>query len=105
MTILLDNACKYSADGSKILVALHRVDDKPRLSVTNFGEVIPPQMLSAIFERFVRVDKSRSREKGGYGLGLAIADSIARLHSARIFASSSAEHGTTFSVVFPKTNA
>ena len=72
-----------------------------KLSVTNTGLPIPQDQLERIFERFFRVDKSRAREQGGYGLGLAIAKSIADMHNAKISVQSTQEAGTAFTVTFP----
>lgn len=98
--ILLDNACKYSNDLGRIQVRLYRQGEKIKLTVSNTGEVIPAEQLNSIFERFFRVDKSRAREQGGYGLGLAIAQSIAEMHNASISVHSTPEAGTTFTITF-----
>lgn len=74
--ILLDNAIKHSYKNKEIKVMLKEIKGTIRFVVTNYGEVIPEEDLDKIFERFYRVDKSRSREKGGYGLGLSIAKTI-----------------------------
>lgn len=98
--ILLDNAAKYSNDLGHIKVRLYRQGEKIKLSVSNTGEVIPAEQLNSIFERFFRVDKSRAREQGGYGLGLSIAQSIAEMHNASISVHSAPEAGTTFTITF-----
>ena len=100
--ILIDNACKYAGLGGRVDVKLARRDGRIQLSVTNTGDVIPPEQLSHVFERFYRADKARTGGKSGYGLGLAIAAGIARLHSGDIAATSDAEHGTVFSVTLPE---
>ncbi len=102
VVILLDNAVKYAGEGGSVTLRLDMLQDHPRLSVHNTGPAISPEHLPHLFERFYRSDASRDRAQGGYGLGLAIAKSIADGHSAKISASSSAEKGTTFTVVFPK---
>ncbi len=99
--ILLDNACKYTDKNGQIHVCLQQKQDKVNFSVTNSGTPIAPQHLPHIFERFYRADKSRTRETGGYGLGLSIAKTIAGMLIGRISAASSPEEGTTFTVVFP----
>jgi len=71
------------------------------LSVHNAGEPIPFGALPHIFDRFYRADASRVRAEGGYGLGLAIAKTIADAHSAAITASSNANIGTTFTFEIP----
>lgn len=98
--ILLDNACKYSGQRGTISVKLTKNSEhKVILAVNNTGSYIPPDQQEQIFERFFRLDKSRSREHGGYGLGLAIARSIVRMHNGKISVQSTQETGTTFTVV------
>ena len=97
--ILVDNACKYASVGSTIGVSLAKSPNHVTLSVTNQGNVIDPEDLPHLFDRFYRSDKARERETGGFGLGLAIAKGIAEAHGGSISASSSAEAGTTFTVV------
>lgn len=101
LVILLDNAIKYSDEQGTITVSLTETKErKVVLSVTNTGTPIPQDQIEHIFDRFYRVDESRSREQGGYGLGLAIAQSIAQRHNAVIDVQSSPAFGTTFSVIF-----
>lgn len=85
-TILIDNAVKHSDDGGKIYVALtqDKQKNKVRLIVANSGDPIPAECLEKIFERFYRVDKSRTRATGGSGLGLSIAKSIVDAHNGTI---------------------
>ncbi len=99
VAILMDNACKYAGEGGRVTVTLEKVQDKARLSVHNTGEPIPPDQLPRVFERFYRADSARAG--GGYGLGLAIAKSIAEAHRGRITAESTKEAGTTFTVTLP----
>lgn len=98
--ILIDNAVKYAAANSKVSVSLARKGKGCVLRVNNRGNVIPPDDLSHIFDRFYRSDKARSRTdgQGGFGLGLAIAKGIAESHGGSISCTSSAEAGTTFTV-------
>lgn len=98
--ILLDNAVKYSFKNSEIKVSLKSTKQKVYLSVSNNGESIPSEDLDKIFDRFYRVDKSRSREKGGYGLGLSIAKTIIERYKGKIYAKSD-NNTTTFFVEFP----
>jgi signal transduction histidine kinase len=101
IVILIDNACKYSEKKGKIIVELSKKQDKVKLTVkNNTGEIIPKDQIDNIFVRFYRVDKSRAREKGGYGLGLAIAESIVKSHNGKISVESIEETGTTFTVTF-----
>ena len=99
--ILLDNACKYSGTHGTITVKLERIGAVAVLTMHNTGDPIPPQALPHIFERFYRADGSRVRAEGGYGLGLALAKTIADTHDATLTAASGAEEGTTFTFVIP----
>ncbi len=99
--ILLDNAVKYAGEHGKVVLNLTRVQDRLRLAVTNSGPPIPPEHLPHLFERFYRADSSRSRDRGGYGLGLAIAQTIVHTHGGRITVTSSAQQGTCFIAVLP----
>lgn len=98
INILIDNAIKNTpADGS-ISVQLTSDKNKTEIRVSNTGPGIPAEHLDKIFERFYRVDTSRTRENGGYGLGLAIAKSIVEQHQGRIYARSNPGVDTTFVV-------
>ncbi|GGA29629.1 sensor histidine kinase [Paenibacillus physcomitrellae] len=96
--ILLDNAVKYAGSKGSIEVQLGRQKGHILLAVSNTGPGIPPEHLDKIFDRFYRVDASRSRQKGGYGLGLAIAKSIVEQHRGKIYARSTPNETTTFYV-------
>ena len=98
---LVDNACKYAEEGGNVHVTLTREAQTARLAVTNSGAVIDAADLPHVFDRFYRADKSRSRETGGFGLGLAIAREIAREHGGDITVASSPAEGTTFTVTLP----
>ena len=100
LMILLDNACKYAKNG-EILITLEQKHEKAVLRVKNTGPLIPKEDLEHIFERFYRASKSRSRETGGYGLGLSIAQSIIHNHKGSIKASSTTQEGTVFTVSLP----
>ena len=86
--ILLDNAIKYTNKSGKINVNLQQEKNKIKLKIKNTGEGIKKEDLEKIFERFYRVDSSRARETGGYGLGLSIAKSIVDSHKGKIYAES-----------------
>lgn len=96
--ILLDNALKYANDNGSIEVTLKKNYGNIILSVSNTGKGIPKESIGRIFDRFYRVDKSRSRESGGYGLGLAIAKTIVEQHGGKISVESIPDKLTTFSV-------
>ena len=87
ISILLDNAIKYGADGGTIRLKLQKSDRHAQLVVSNPGEPIPPDKLPHLFERFYRADDSRG-EKSGFGLGLSIAATVAQEHKASLRAES-----------------
>lgn len=94
---LIGNAIKYGAEGKRVLVKLHGDDELVTVSVTNYGYVIPPDELPHIFNKFYRVEQSRSSTTGGTGLGLAIAKEIVDMHGGTIQAASDL-NGTVFTV-------
>ena len=98
---LINNAIKYGKDGKNIVVKLKSIEElsKVEISVINFGKLIPEQSLKKIFDKFYRVDNSRTSETGGTGLGLAIAKSIVELHGGEITVKSDID-GTVFKVTF-----
>ena len=87
VSVLLDNAIKYGADGGTITLSLQKTDRQVKLTVSNPGEPIPAEQLPHLFERFYRADSSRG-EKSGFGLGLPIAASIAKEHHGKLWAES-----------------
>ena len=99
---LSDNAIRYNRPGGKVQIttACSR-DGHCTLTVADNGIGIPKEAQSSVFERFYRVDKSRSKATGGTGLGLAIVKHIARIHGARIKLESQVDEGTTITVTFP----
>jgi two-component system sensor histidine kinase CiaH len=102
MTILADNAIKYTEAGGKVRLEVRRASGgKVTLRVSDTGCGIPAEALPHIFDRFYRVDKARSREAGGTGLGLAIARWIAEAHGGSIRAESVPGEGTTMTVELP----
>ncbi len=100
IVILLDNANKYSNDNGLIRLKVYAEADKAYISVFNTGEPIPKECIPHLFERFYRVDKSRSREMGGSGLGLSIAKHIIEMNEGIISVNSDEEHGTEFVCAF-----
>ena len=100
-TTLIDNACKYADDGGRVDVTLRKAARKAELVVHNTGPAIADDDLPHVFDRFYRADKARTRDEGGYGLGLAIARAVAEEHGGAIAVTSDAEHGTTFTVTLP----
>jgi heavy metal sensor kinase len=105
VNILLDNAFKYTAPPGTVELALERKDDKAVIVVRDTGVGIAPEEQAKIFERFYRVDKARSRETQGAGLGLSIAQWIVERHGGAIRVESELGRGSTFCVELPRTTA
>ena len=101
-TNLCDNAIRYNQPGGHVELRCGTGPDGPWLQVEDNGIGIPQDSQARVFERFYRVDKSRSKATGGTGLGLAIVKHIALLHHARIDLQSQVGSGTTIKVTFPK---
>ena len=101
MTNLVENAVKYNNDGGSVKVVLDADHQNFTVKVMDTGVGIPEDALEHVFERFYRVDKSRSREIGGTGLGLAIARSAVLMHRGTIDVDSKLGVGTTFTVKIP----
>jgi signal transduction histidine kinase len=102
VTILIDNALKYSPPSSKVHVNLKKDGKKARLEVINTGKGISPEDLPHIFERFYRVDESRTNGNDtGFGLGLSLAKKIVELHHGDFTASSEPNKETIFTVSLP----
>jgi len=99
--ILLDNALKYTPSGGRIDLALTKSHRHGYISVSNTGEGIPSESIPYIFDRFYRVDKSRSRSEGSFGLGLSIAKAIIDQHNGKISCESIENERTTFTLKLP----
>ncbi len=99
---LIGNAIKYNNEKGHVTVRLELQGDSWLISVHDDGFGIPPEHLNRIFERFYRVDKSRSKKQGGTGLGLAISKHIIEAHQSKIEVESVVDKGTTFSFRLPK---
>lgn len=98
---LCDNAIKYNVENGRVEVAVSRGERGAAVTVSDTGIGIPAEYQSRIFERFFRVDKSRSKASGGTGLGLSIVKHIAQYHGAAIELQSGPGRGTSISVIFP----
>ena len=94
---LLSNALKYGVNGKQIVIHSEKIGSEVVITVKNDGKEIPKQSLDLLFDRFYRVEESRSQQTGGTGLGLAIAQSIVTLHNGYIYATS--ENGWTSFVI------
>ena len=97
---LVQNAIRYNKEGGFVQVTVKEAGGHPSLTVEDSGIGIPEESLDRVFERFYRVDKSRSRETGGTGLGLAIVKHIAQLHGAQVALESELGKGTKVTVTF-----
>ena len=98
---LAENGIKYNTPGGTLTITLSRGDDCGILKVTDTGTGIPEDALAHIFERFYRVDKARSRENGGSGLGLSIVRNMVKRNQGAIRVESTFGMGSTFTVEFP----
>ncbi|SHF03211.1 sensor histidine kinase [Lactonifactor longoviformis] len=97
---ILKNAIAYSYEDTVIEIRACRTEDKVKITFSNLGDPIPPNQLETIFEKFFRLDSSRSTHTGGAGLGLAIAKEIVQAHGGEIYAESGEER-TVFTVMLP----
>ncbi|HEY2164054.1 MAG TPA: HAMP domain-containing sensor histidine kinase [Gemmatimonadaceae bacterium] len=103
MRNLLENALKYSlSDSRAVQVTVEARDDGVRVGVTDDGVGIPPEDAERIFEPFFRVDRSRSKESGGYGLGLSICKRVMEAHGGQIVLEPGNGRGSTFALRFPR---
>jgi len=101
LTNLLSNALRYTPVNGSIEVAVTALPGSTRISILDSGPGIPKDSLPFIFERFYRVDRSRSRTDGGSGLGLAIARNLARAHGGELTAANHASGGAQFILTLP----
>ncbi len=101
LTNLIDNAVKFTPEGGSIRIRVEKNMDFARVKVIDTGMGIPKEEQEKIFKRFYRLDKSRSRETGGVGLGLSIAEWIVHAHHGKIEVNSELNQGSTFTVYLP----
>lgn len=107
LTILVDNALKYSPEHSVATVRLSKHGEQAAITVTNAGSGISPEDLPHIFDRFYRADTARTRNKktSGHGLGLSLAKRIVELHNGELSVSSAPDHETIFTIFLPIANS
>lgn len=105
VTNLLDNALVHTPAGGRIHLGASAADGLVTITVSDTGAGIPPEHLPHVFDRFYRVDPSRSRTTGGVGLGLAIARQLVEASSGRIAVASEPARGTTFTVTLPEASS
>jgi len=98
---LVDNAIKYSPEGARVIVETGTMADRVFLGVKDQGPGIAPEHRDRVFERFYRVDKSRSREMGGTGLGLSLVKWAAEAHGGNVEVETGAGRGSTFRMLLP----
>ncbi len=102
ISVLVDNALKYSTEDSKVYITISTSSRQAKFSIKNFGPGIEADVLPHIFDRFYRADNSRAKHVNkGYGLGLALAKKIVELHSGELSATSTPGKTTVFSVALP----
>ena len=102
LRIFIDNAIKYTPSGGYIYLSCEADEKQVCFKVQDTGIGIPKKDLERVFERFYRVDSSRTKETGGSGLGLSIAKYIAKGNNARLELTSELHKGTTVTAIFPR---
>ena len=98
---LTENAVKYNRPGGSVRVSVTQEPEKLLLRVSDTGSGIPDEYQRSIFQPFFRIDKSRSREYGGAGLGLSLVWEITNLHGGSVWVEESSENGTVIAVELP----
>ena len=98
---ILDNAVKYSLDRKEVHISLSILNDEAHIAIQDFGAGLSEEDQVRIFNRFYRVDKARSREKGGTGLGLPIVKELVETYEGRVSVESQLDHGSVFRIFLP----
>ena len=101
--ILMDNAVKYSLDRKEIILSLSKGEEHVEIAVQDFGMGMTEEDRKKVFSRFYRVDKARSRERGGNGLGLSIAKELIESYNGEISVTTLLNHGSIFKITLPLT--
>jgi len=104
MDNLIDNACKYSEEGTDVVVSAHHEDDNLIISVADHGIGIATEELERVFDRMYRVEQRLSAGGEGLGLGLSICKGLIEAHNGRIWAESKLRKGSTFYITLPLNN-
>jgi two-component system phosphate regulon sensor histidine kinase PhoR len=99
---LVENAVNYSPEGGRVTLAARTEGESVALTVSDEGPGLPDSDLERVFERFYRVDKSRTTDPGGTGLGLSIVRHLVELHGGRVSARNNPTGGATFTILLPK---
>jgi len=102
---LIDNGIRYNRSGGSVDITAFDVDNELTVQIRDTGEGIPSDELTKIFDRFYRVEKSRTRNRGGAGLGLAICEHIIKLHGGYINVTSTLGEGSIFTIGLPSTTS
>ncbi|MFV0395916.1 MAG: sensor histidine kinase [Coprobacillaceae bacterium] len=102
ITILLDNAIKYTEDNKDITISLKEDKKKVYCSIQNYGHLLTKEESNRIFDRFYRIDASRSKEVEGHGLGLSLAKTLVEQIEGRIHVESSISNGNIFTIIIEK---
>lgn len=105
LSILIDNAIQYGAAGRKLCVSLARQEDRVAITVRDHGAGFPEALISRVCERFWRAEGSRSRNKGGAGLGMSVAAAICAAHGGELALGNHAEGGAVVTVLLPGAGA
>ena len=100
ISILLDNAVKYTNEGGQIFLRLIQKGNQKMLTVFNTVDEIDVEQVPHLFDRFYRLDASRNKETGGYGIGLSIAQAVVQMHKGKITAESPDGKSLTIKVIF-----
>lgn len=103
LRIFIDNALKYTPAGGTVTLSCQADDQTVRYIISDTGIGIPKEDLERVFERFYRVDSSRTKDTGGSGLGLSIAKYIAKANNAKLGLDSTLHKGTTVTAIFQRT--
>ncbi|HWQ22001.1 MAG TPA: sensor histidine kinase, partial [Clostridia bacterium] len=98
---LIDNAVRYAPEGTPVIITAQQTKDRVTIAVIDQGPGMPPDALPHIWDRFSRVDPSRSRESGGNGLGLAIVHKAVEAMHGQVAVTSEVGKGSTFSIILP----